>query len=276
MTFAEFLNSIGVDSKTLTAEQLKGLESLYADQNLGVALKNVVSARDEAKKLAEETERKKKEFEDLYTGQFLPEMQKLTKEAVDAKAEAASMKARLQAAETYALVDPEIKNQPQVPANPVPGSPGAPQFDEGRLKDDVARTMLMIQDLSGKHQKLFGEPLVNSSSLAEKFQNERKLGRNVTLEQVWRNEFKVDAKEAELAAKRQADHDKKVADEALANYMKEHGSNPNLRAPRPSRHTSYTETNSASEPWKASRLKGQANAGWREFAQRKLAEAHSS
>ena len=274
MTFAEFLNSIGVDAKTLTPEQVKGLESLYADQNLGTALKGVVEAREQAKKLAAETEAKKKEFEDLYTGQFLPEMQKLTKEAVDAKAEAAAMKARLQAAETYALVDPEIKTSPAKP-NEVPGSP-APSFDTGKFQDDVARTMLMIQDLSGKHQKLFGEPLVNSQALAEKFNNERKLGRNVTLEQVWRNEYKVAEKEAEVAAARQKEHDEKVKKEALSEYMKEHGSNPVLRSPRASRHSTYSDGPGNEKPWQSSRMRNAANAGWREFAVRKLEEARSA
>lgn len=275
MTFAEFLNNIGVDAKSLTADQVKGLESLYADQNLGAALKGVVTARDEAKRLSEETSRKKQEFEELYTGQFLPEMQKLTKEAVDAKAEAAGMKARLQASETYALVDPEIKNTPVV-SNPVPGSPGTSAFDERKFGDNVARTMLAINDLSGRHYKLFGEPMTNSAGLAEKFENERKMGRNVTLEQVWRNEYKVDAKEADVAAKRQAEHDKKVGDDRLAEYMKEHGSNPNLRAPRPSRHTMYSDSHSDSKPWQSSRLRGQANAGWREFALNKISETSSA
>jgi hypothetical protein len=122
----------------------------------------------------------------------------------------------------YDIPEEELPKMPNFPAAPAaPGAapaaaaPGsstatAPSVSTGGVsKEDFQKSMTQVQtafprvtatliDLGNKHRKLFGEDIPSNDALVQKALARRAAGENITLEQVWEEEFKVSDREAAI------------------------------------------------------------------------------
>ena len=127
--------------------------------------------------------------------------------------------------------------------------------------------MIALNDLNAEHFRLFGQPLGNTQELVDEVQRQRTLGHNdFTLQKAWETKHNVVAKREEIAT---AATQKKI-DEAVNARLKEerekNGANPGLRSGQPSKYSTYKTSDATKEPWKAPRMKSQANKPWRDKA----------
>lgn len=257
----------------LTDEEIKGLEVVGGFAKLRTGLMKVLGLSEQALKDKTEAENARISFEQRYNNEFVPEMRKVTQDAVRAQGEAARMKAQLEKAKEYGIVpeDPTPVDPPRAPGSPAPNS--VSQEDFARL--DRAQTGLQIelQDLNAEHFRLFGQPLGNTRELADEVQRQRTLGnRGFTIRQAWETKNNVSAKREEI---QKADRQKEI-DTAVAAARKEdrekQSANPHTRTGQPSRFSNYKPTDSTKEPWKAPRSINERNRDWRQKAVSKIRE----
>jgi hypothetical protein len=234
----------------------------------------------DAKDAAEKT---RLDFEKRYQDEFVPEMRRVTQDAVRATGEAARMKAQLERAKEYGIVpeDPAPNPNPAAP-NPAdpPRAPGSPdpnlmtRDDFGRFSQQQSNVLITLNDLNAEHFKLFGSPLGNTQELVDEVQKQRTLGnKGYSLKQAWETKFDVAKKRGELAAADQKKHDDEVRSAAIKEERERNGANPNVRSGAPSRFSTYKPADAANEPWKGPHSAAQRNKPWRTNATQKINES---
>ena len=145
--------------------------------------------------------------------------------------------------------------------------------DLNRFSQAHASTIITLQDLNAEHFKLFGSPLGNTQELVDEVQRQRTLGnKNFSLKQAWETKHNVEAKRGEIAAASQKKHDDEIRAAAIKEEREKNGANPNLRSGQASKFSTYKSSDATKEPWKAPRLKSQANKPWRDNAIQKVRE----
>ena len=273
MTELEWLK----EKSGLTEDELKAFEGSVGSTKFVAMLQKMIGENEAAIKAKEEAERTRLDFEKRYNEEFVPEMRRVTQDALAAKGEAARIKAQLEQAKQYGIVLDDDK--PQNPQQDPPRAPGSPdpnvisREDFNRFSQSQANTILALQDLNAKHFKLYGEPLGDTEALVAEVQKQRTLGnRDYSLEKAWETKYNVAAKRDELAkASRQKEIDEAVAAARKAD-AEARGSNPHLRMGQTSRFSTYKPTDSTGEPWKAPRSINERNRPWREKAVQKVRE----
>ncbi|HWF62935.1 MAG TPA: hypothetical protein VN666_21865 [Nitrospira sp.] len=261
-----------------TDDELKAFESVMGSAKFVTMLQKIqasVSAAEAARKAAEENLLIN---ENNHRNQVVPELRRVTKEAIDAVGENARLKAELEKAREYGIV-PEAVTPPAA-SNEPPRAPGSPdpnsisRDDFGRFENRQSRTIIALNDLNAEHFRLFGSPLGETQALVDDVTREHTLGnKSFTLQQAWERKHNVPAKREELQKAEQ----QKVIDAAVAAEKKKwnesQGANPNVRSGVPSRFSTYKATDAGKEPWKAPKSKQEANRSWRENAVAKVRAA---
>lgn len=262
----------------MTDEELKAMETVAGAGKFKAFLVKAVAANQQAATDKATAEQARLDLENRYQNEFVPEMRKVTTDALRATGEAARLKAELEQARQYGIV-PEPAAPAEPPRAPGSPSPAAPQFDGREWAARQNRAIITLQDLNSEHFKLFGSPLSGTQELVDMVEREHTLGRkDFTLQKAWEAKFQVPEKRAEIQKAEQ----QKVIDAAIAADRKvqaeKHGSNPNTRTGQPSRFSNYKPTDAAgkNEPWKADRSKQRANSDWRKTAENKIREAMAS
>jgi hypothetical protein len=263
----------------LTDDDIKGLEAVGGFTKLRTGLMKVLGLSEQALKDKVEAENARIGFEQRYQNEFVPEMRKVTQDALKATGEAARLKAELEQARQYGIVPEPSQNTvvepPRAPGSPDPNS--ITRDDFGRFSQSQANTIVALQDLSAEHFGLFGKPLGNTQELIDEVTRQRTLGnKQFTLKQAWETKHNVIGKREEMTkAERQKEIDAAVAADRKSR-AESGGTNPNMRSGVPSRFSTYKATDSGKEPWKAPHSKSQSNKEWRESSISKIREAMAS
>ncbi len=262
----------------LTDDELKAMEAVAGHAKFVGMLQKIIASNQEATKAKEEAEKQRLDFEKRYNDEFIPEMRRVTQDALRATGENAKLQAELAKAREYGIVpEPEApKNNNQQDPPRAPGSPNPDAIsrdDFGRFSQAQANTIVTLNDLNAEHFKLFGHPLGGTQELVDEVQRQRTLGnKSFTLKNAWEAKHNVAAKRDELAkAERQKEIDAAVA-AARKEDAEKRGANPNLRSGQTSRFSTYKPTDSGKEPWKAPHSINERNRGWREKAVSKVRE----
>lgn len=262
-----------------TDEDLKSFESVMGSAKFVTMLQKIHQSSEQALKDKQDAEQARLDFENRYNNEFIPEMRKVTGDALQAQGEAARLKAQLDKAREYGIV-PEPEKSAADP-NPAPvRAPGSPdpnsvtRDDFGRLAMAQGRSIVELQDINADHFRLFGSPLGNTQEILDEMQRQHTLGnRNYSLRQAWESKYDVAKKRDELKLSDQKKHDDEVRAAAVKEERERRGANPNVHSGVPSRFSTYKPSDSNAEPWKAPRSKNQANKGWRDNALAKVREA---
>lgn len=260
----------------LSDDELKAMEAVAGHAKFVGMLQKIITSNETAERDKAAAEEQRLAFEKRYQEEFIPEMRKITQDALAAKGEAARMKAQLDQAREYGIVP-----DPPAPAatNEPPRAPGSPSPDTS-IRDDFgkfaaaqSRTIIALNDLNAEHFRLFGSPLGDTQGLVDEVTRQHTLGnKGFTLKQAWETKHNVAAKRDELSkAERQKEIDAAVA-AARKEDREKFGSNPNTRSGVPSRFSTYKATDSGKEPWKASHSVNERNRAWREKAVSKVRE----
>lgn len=277
MTELEWLKQVS----GYTDEELKSFETVMGSAKFVAMLQKIHQTSEQATSDKAAAEQARIDLEHRYTNEFIPEMRKVTTDALKARGEAARYQAELAQAREYGIV-------PEAPASAVvdpPRAPGSPdpnmmtRDDFGKFSQSQANTIITLNDINAEHFRLFGAPLGGTQELVDEVQRQRTLGqKNFTLRQAWEQKHNVTAKRDEISkAERQKETDVAVQ-AALKTEREKAGANPHSRTGKPSRFSNYSATDAASgkEPWKAPHSKKQANAAWRENAIDKVREAQAA
>ena len=264
----------------LTDDELKAMEAVAGHTKFVGMLQKMIGSNEQAAKDKQAAEQARLDLENRYQNEFIPEMRKVTTDALAAKGEAARLQAQLQQAREYGIV-PDAPAQQQAQQQQVqqevraPGSPDpAEQFRQ--WSQAQSRAIITLNDLNAEHFKLFKEPLANSQELVDEVQRQHTLGhRDFTLQKAWESKFNVPAKRAEIQAAEIQKGKDEYAEAKLKEYKQKVGTNPNLVSGKDSRFATYKPSDAnATEPWKvAPGMKKAANQPWREKAVQKIAAA---
>ena len=116
----------------LTDDDIKSLEAVGSFAKVRTGLMKVLGVSEQALKDKVEAENTRLAFEKRYNDEFVPEMRKVTQDALKAQGEAAAAKAKLEAARQYGIVpeDTPVVVDPAAPPR-APGSPD-PELDDAR------------------------------------------------------------------------------------------------------------------------------------------------
>ena len=268
----------------LSDDELKAMEAVAGHVKFVGMLQKLMGENKAALDAKDAAEKTRLDFEKRYQDEFVPEMRRVTQDAVRATGEAARMKAQLERAKEYGIVPDDNPNPNPNPAAPNPSdpprAPGSPdpnlmtRDDFGRFSQQQSNVLITLNDLNAEHFKLFGSPLGNTQELVDEVQKQRTLGnKSYSLKQAWETKFDVAKKRGEIAA---AERQKEI-DTAVAAARKEdrekNGSNPNVRSGVPSRFSTYKPADAAGEPWKGPHSAQQRNKPWRTNATAKIGEA---
>jgi len=262
-----------------TDEDLKSFESVMGNAKFVAMLQKIHQSSEQALKDKQDAEQARLDFENRYNNEFIPEMRKVTSDAIQERGETARLRAQLEKAREYGIVPEPDKPAVDPDAAPVraPGSPnpnGVTRDDFGRLAIAQGRSIVELQDINADHFRLFGSPLGNTQEILDEMQRQHTLGnKNFSLRQAWESKYDVAKKRDELKAAEGKKHDDEVRAAAVKEERERNGANPNLRSGTPSRFSTYKPSDSSAEPWKAPHLKSQANKGWRDNALAKVREA---
>lgn len=266
----------------LTDEELTAMQGVAGTAKFTAMLQKIIASNTEAISAKESAEKQRIDFENRYNNEFIPEMRKVTQDAVRATGENARLKAQLDKAKEYGIVPDD---QPAAAAAEPPRAPGSgnpdsiSRADFDNFRGAQSRTIIAVQDLNAEHFRLFGSPLPDSQGLVDEVHRQHTLGnKSFTLKSAWETKHSVPAKRDELAkADRQKEIDTAIAADRKAQAEK-NGSNPNLRSGQTSRFSTYKQSDSGSgkEPWKASHSINERNRPWRDKAVAKVREAMAS
>jgi hypothetical protein len=256
----------------LSDDELKAMEAVAGHTKFVGMLQKIMGQNEAAKTAQQTAETERLAFEKRYNDEFIPEMRKVTTDAMRAAGENAKLQAQLKKAQEYGIVPddpaPVVVDQPRAPGSPDPNV--VTRDDFGRYSNAQASAMITLNDLNAEHFKLYGAPLGESQALLDEVQRQRTLGhKDFNLRNAWETKYNVQAKRAELsAAERQKDIDTAVAAK-LKEERQKNGDNPHVRSGQPSRFSTYkpSDGNGAKEPWKTPA--GQRTASmkpWREKA----------
>jgi hypothetical protein len=264
----------------MTDEDLKKFESVLGDASFKTMLTKVMAAKDAGAKAQSDAEQERLNLEKQWTDTYQPELRKITQEALEAKGEAARMKAALEAAREYGIVPPETKKEETPPR--AAGSPDPSQFvsrdDFSKLQREAGTGLAVMNDLNAEHFKLFGSPVPNMQEMIDTVTRERTLGHSTDIRSVWEKAHNVAAKREEIKAAEQKKHDDEVSSRAIKEYAEKHGDNGNVRSGRPSRYSTYdpSKMQDGSKPWqRPPGMKRANNEGWRRDSIEKLERAAS-
>src|SRR5580698_8293995 len=144
MTETEFL----MQESGLTADEWKAYEALGTTGKLLNAVKKAMGLSEQALKDKVEAENARLAFEKRYNDEFVPEMRKVTTDALRATGEAARLKAELDAAKQYGIVpeSPAVVEPPRAPGSPDPNA--LTRDDLGRFSDAQSRTLITLSDIN--------------------------------------------------------------------------------------------------------------------------------
>jgi hypothetical protein len=263
----------------MTDEELKAMETVAGAGKFKAFLVKAVAYNTQASADKTAAEQARIDLENRYQNEFVPEMRKVTTDALRATGEAARLKAELEQARQYGIVPepPAAVDPPRAPGSPDPNA--LTQDDLKRFSNNQSRTLITLNDLNAEHFKLFGSPLGNTQEIVDEAERQRTLGnKGYTLRQAWEAKNNVPAKREEISkAERQKEIDAAVAADRKVQAEK-NGSNPNIRTGQPSRFSSYKPSEAAGgkEPWKASHSGNERNRAWREKSVAKVREAMAS
>jgi hypothetical protein len=259
----------------LADEEWTAMAALGGSAKLLTGIKKALGLSEQALKDKVAAENQRIEFENRYNNEFVPEMRKVTTDALRATGEAARLKAELDQARQYGIVpEPETKTPVEPPRAPGSPDPNAISRDDfGRFSQQQASTIITLQDLNAEHFKLFGQPLGNTQALVDEVQRQRTLGnKDFTIKKAWETTHNVEAKRQEIQkAERQKEIDAAVS-AARKEDREKAGANPHLRTGQQSRFSKYSPTDSSKEPWKAPRSVNERNRNWRQEAVSKVRE----
>jgi hypothetical protein len=264
----------------LTDDELKAMEAVAGHTKfVGMLQKLIVTSESTAKDKAD-AEKIRLDYEDRHQREVVPEMRRVTEEAIRATGENAKLRAELDKAREYGIVPEPEKKDPVAPPR-APGSPdpnAVTHDDFNRFSQSQSNVLITLNDLNAEHFKLFGSPLGKTQELVDEVQRQRTLGnKTFSLKQAWETKHNVPAKREELQkADRQKEIDTAIAADRKIQAEKQ-GSNPNLRSGQTSRFSSYKASDAAGkEPWKASHSVNERNRSWREKAVLKVREAQAA
>ena len=157
----------------MTDEEWTAMSALGGSGKLLTGIKKALGLSEQAlaDKVAAENERLS--LEKRYQEEMIPELQRVTQDALRARGEAARMAEQLKTARQYGIVPDE----PPVP-EPVraPGSPDPNQLtrdDLSRFTQQQSNTLITLNDLNAEHFKLFGTPLPNTQELVNEVNRQR-------------------------------------------------------------------------------------------------------
>ena len=255
----------------ISDEEWNAMSAVGGSAKLLAGIKKAMGLSDQAIKDKTAAENERLALEKRYQEEFIPEMRKVTTDALKAKGEAARYQAELAQAREYGIVPESPAAPPEVRA---PGSPdpAATQAEFQKWSQAQSRAINTVSELNAEHFRLFKEPLPGSADLSEMVQREHTLGhKDFTLRQAWETKYKVPEKRAEIqAAERKAEIDAAVTAARKEDRQKQ-GANPGLVTGQPSRFSNYKPSDAhGNEPWKtAPNQKKQANQPWRDkFAEK--------
>jgi hypothetical protein len=267
MNWKDYLKSQGY-----TDAEIANMETTFGGPKMAKAFEQPIADKLAAEQAAATARSEKEDFERFYNDEVLPKISTTYQDAINARTRVAALEARLKAANEYGfLSDPKVVDgvvpgapavaTPSTPANPVPGSPAAPaNFDPNnyvradKFAEEVNNIPSMLGRLtkiSNEHMSLFGSPLLDIDEIIREAQAS-KGKRNVGT--IWEEKYKVQAKRDEIAAAKQAEHDKRIADEAVRKYASEH--NMPFTAPgQVSKAPLFTpkSADDAHQPWKGAK-----------------------
>lgn len=275
MTELEWLKQeSGMDDKELAA-----MEAVAGRAKFIGMLQKIIGTNEAAIQAKADAEAQTVEGRRQYNEEFVPEMRKVTQDALAAQARAAAAEAALKSAREYGIVPPETNpnpaEPPRAPGSPNPDSMTRAEFDN--FRGAQSRTIIAVNDLNADHFKLFGSPLPDTQGLVDEVTRQHVLGNKAfTLKQAWETKHNVPAKREEITkAERQKEIDTAIAADRKTR-AEASGPNGNLRSGQPSRFSTYKPSDSGKEPWKAPHSINERNRPWREKAISKVREAMAS
>ena len=264
MTELEFLKA----ESGITDDEWKAMEAVSGSQKILVAVKKAIGLSDQALKDKVSAENERLAFERRYQDEFVPEMRKVTQDAVRAQGEAARMAAQLKTAREYGIVPEETAAAQEAPRAPGSPDPNAVSRDDmGRFGAAFTSDVITLNDLNAEHFRLFGQPLGDTQALVDERQRQRTLGhKNFSLKQAWETKHNVAQKRDEIATQAKQKEKDEWTKQVLKEEREKNGANPGLRSGVPSKYATYKQSDATKEPWKAPHTKTQANKPWRDKA----------
>lgn len=228
-------------------------ESGFSDQEIAglepraiTAFSGVINAAEQERQQAEAARQANARF---YDESIVPsltaweeEKVRLDSERARLAAEAAFYRTQAEGAKASGFLPADAPgftgrdSQGRYVANAPGGTPGSPQFfDVSKVYERAGDAINTLTDIQWEHQKLFGQPLPISPSELVRKADAVKLDPRTYAART----FNWDAKQQEITAKQQADHDDKIRREAEQArdriWAEKIGSNPDIRMPRESR-----------------------------------------
>lgn len=264
----------------LTDDELKAMEAVAGHAKFVGMLQKLIGENTAGLKAKADAEQARLDYERRHEQEVVPEMRRVTEEALRATGEAARLKAELDKAREYGIVPEADKDDKGGKKDDPPRAPGSPdpnaltRDDLGRFSQQQSNVIIALNDLNAEHFRLFGAPLGETQALVDEVQRQRTLGNKAySLKQAWETKYEVTKKRDELAkADRQKEIDAAVAADRKLQAEK-HSANPAVRSGAPSRFPTYNPSDAGKEPWKAPHSKAQANRNWRDTAMAKVREA---
>lgn len=244
MTYAEALRADGA-----TEDEIKVMATERAERQFAKLTAEATKAREN--ELAMET--KAREYFELTAA----EVAKTNSELALARANEAKARAIILAAKETGMADLAKAAGYEADPNPNP-NPSHAVHDPSKVVSPeqliaFARTqgdlITLSQDIASEHAVLFPGQRVNFTELRKEAD-----ARRISIEQAWRDKYKVDDARAAASAKAAADHDKQISDAAYAKARTELASqygNPDLRplAPSNSPFTPRPQSGRTKQPW---------------------------
>lgn len=225
-----------------TEEELKD-SPLLKDSKFCAAIEAEAEVADEATALAEERKGLIEKDKEWYKNYAVPEVNKARQEAIEAKKEAAGLKAEMEQLQKYGLrkvADQDDDDNPNPKPNPKPNDNLA--FDESKfvkaedfnkIVSQVPVSLTMLQDISNQHYELFGKFIPGGTTkLHQEFvkaQNEEHF--QGSLQDFWEKRYKVVDKREEIATKEREKREEAFREEGRRQEREKLGANPNLRSP---------------------------------------------
>jgi hypothetical protein len=234
MTLEELLKKQGY-----TDADLAGMGPLLSDQRFRASIEGVVTERDT---LATQNE----EWQKLHDDNWQPALTAAQNDAIKARREAADAKAVALAAKEYGFVTEDQEREVLARAQQERQQQEQQRQASGFNPDDPK-----FRDFAGRFSAAEGDAIALHGYLSEEYRmlhgtsiNEYRTsinGREVRgmvalraeaqaarkpIDQYIEEKFNWSGKRAEAEQKRQADHDTKIAREAVEKYAMEHGANP--------------------------------------------------
>lgn len=245
-----------------TDEDLKAQEALLANPRFRDSLESEYDSaardRDAALQLAEETEKKWNDWRDSTA---VPTIDAYAKDTMEAKAEAAALKAKLEMAEKAGFLPggtPPDPAQPTPPTQPTfdPKAHNVPTWDDiKRITASEGDAIALANDLAAEYAHLTGGGTLfdyqgqNGQRGMRALRAEAMQARQPLYDYVAKK-FDFQGKRTAIETKRQQEHDEAMRKEGESRVIAQYG-NPALRAPMPSRHASMfgPKEEQSKQPW---------------------------